>query len=193
MRASSACALAAAEAAGAAAWCVDTAAAYAKDRQQFGRPIGQFQGVKHRCADMLVALEQARAVAWDAALALDDAGRPRAGDLLGDRRPGAVALDAFARIAKDCIQVLGGIGFTWEHDAHLYLRRAMALRQLLGGASTVASGRRGRGRSAGQRRHLTPRPAAGGRGDPRRDRGGRRRDRGRARGGAAGPRSPTPG
>ena len=69
--------LAAAEAAGAAAWCVDTAAAYAKDRKQFGRPIGQFQGVKHRCADMLVALEQARAVAWDAALALDDPGRRR--------------------------------------------------------------------------------------------------------------------
>ena len=62
-------ALTAAECAGGAAWCVDTAASHASTRQQFGRPIGQFQGVKHRCADMLVALEQARSVAWDAAAA----------------------------------------------------------------------------------------------------------------------------
>ena len=144
--------LAAAEAAGGAAWCVDTAAAYAKDRKQFGRPIGQFQGVKHRCADMLVALEQARAVAWDAALALDE---PDAeGRDLAVLASGAVALDAFAQIAKDCIQVLGGIGFTWEHDAHLYLRRAMALRQLLGGggASRAEVARRA---LTGERRHLT--------------------------------------
>jgi alkylation response protein AidB-like acyl-CoA dehydrogenase len=144
-------ALAAAEAAGAAAWCVDTAAAYAKDRKQFGRPIGQFQGVKHRCADMLVALEQARAVAWDAALALDD---PDAeGRHLSVMTAGALALDAFARIAKDCIQVLGGIGFTWEHDAHLYLRRAMALRQLLGGGARWRAAA-AHDALAGQRRHL---------------------------------------
>ena len=144
--------LAAAEAAGAAAWCVDTAAAYAKDRKQFGRPIGQFQGVKHRCADMLVALEQARAVAWDAALALDDPETD--GRHLSVMAAGAVALDAFARIAKDCIQVLGGIGFTWEHDAHLYLRRAMALRQLLGGGGRWRAAA-ARDALAGQRRHLT--------------------------------------
>jgi 3-oxochol-4-en-24-oyl-CoA dehydrogenase len=125
--------LAAAEAAGGAGWCVDTAAAYAAVRRQFGRPIGQFQGVKHRCADMLVAAEQARGVAWDAAQALDgDAGDELS---LSAAAAGAVALDAFAEVAKDCIQVLGGIGFTWEHDAHLYLRRAMAVRQLLGGAA----------------------------------------------------------
>ncbi len=128
-------ALAAAECAGGAAWCVETASAYAAVRRQFGRPIGQFQAVKHRCADMLVAVEQARAVAWDAAMALD-AGEVGADEAaLSAAAAGAVALDAFARVAKDCIQVLGGIGFTWEHDAHLYLRRAMALRQLLGGAS----------------------------------------------------------
>ena len=63
--------LAAADASGGAAWCVDTASSYAAVREQFGRPIGQFQGVKHRCADMLVALEQIRSVAWDAAAALD--------------------------------------------------------------------------------------------------------------------------
>jgi alkylation response protein AidB-like acyl-CoA dehydrogenase len=126
--------LAAAEAAGGAAWCVDIAAAYAATRRQFGRPIGQFQAVKHRCADMLVALEQARALAWDAARALDgDPGAP--GATLAAAAAGAVALDAFAATAKGCIQVLGGIGFTWEHDAHRYLRRAMALRQLLGGGA----------------------------------------------------------
>ena len=144
-----AAALAAAEAAGGAGWCVDTAAAYAVVRRQFGRPIGQFQGVKHRCADMLVATEQARGVAWDAALALDgDDGDEL---VLSAAAAGAVALDAFADVAKDCIQVLGGIGFTWEHDAHLYLRRAMSLRQLLGGAgpwrrataeTAIAGGRR---------------------------------------------------
>jgi alkylation response protein AidB-like acyl-CoA dehydrogenase len=127
-------ALSAAESAGGAAWCVDTAAEYATVRKQFGRPIGQFQGVKHRCADMLVAVEQARGVAWDAALALD--GDPDEAEVaLSTAAAGAVALDAAVAVAKDCIQVLGGIGFTWEHDAHLYLRRAIALRQLLGGGT----------------------------------------------------------
>ncbi|HEX6422991.1 MAG TPA: acyl-CoA dehydrogenase [Acidimicrobiales bacterium] len=127
--------LAAAECAGGAAWCVATASSYAAARRQFGRPIGQFQAVKHRCADMLARLEQVRAVAWDAALALDggDQEDPEAG--LAAAAAGAIALEGFAAVAKDCIQVLGGIGFTWEHDAHLYLRRALALRQLFGGAS----------------------------------------------------------
>ncbi|HLM64597.1 MAG TPA: acyl-CoA dehydrogenase [Acidimicrobiales bacterium] len=128
-------ALAAAECAGGAAWCVDTAAAHARDRRQFGRPIGQFQAVKHRCADMLVHLEQVRAVAWDAAAALDCGGRESPEAALSAAAAGAIALEAFAAVAKDCIQVLGGIGFTWEHDAHLYLRRALALRQLFGGAA----------------------------------------------------------
>src|SRR5581483_3399710 len=102
--------LVAAECAGGAAWCVQTASEYAQVREQFGRPIGQFQAVKHRCADMLLALEQARAVAWDAA-------RPAA---TSDERSltaavaGALAPSAFFQCAKDCIQVLGGIGFTWE-------------------------------------------------------------------------------
>jgi alkylation response protein AidB-like acyl-CoA dehydrogenase len=131
--------LVAAECAGIADWCTRTAAAYAAVREQFGRPIGQFQGVKHRCADMLVATEQARSVAWDAARALDDTAlddaTPAEEARLAAAVAGAVAPDAAVRVAKDCIQVLGGIGFTWEHDAHLYLRRATSLRQLLGGRS----------------------------------------------------------
>ncbi|HKE75145.1 MAG TPA: acyl-CoA dehydrogenase [Acidimicrobiales bacterium] len=146
-------ALAAAECAGGAAWCVDTAAAYARDRRQFGRPIGQFQAVKHRCADMLVQLEQARALAADAAAALDgpDPDGPEAA--LAVAAAGAVAFEAFATVAKDCIQVLGGIGFTWEHDAHLYLRRALALRQLFGGAGPWRAAA-ARAALAGARRRL---------------------------------------
>ncbi len=140
-----ACVLFAADACGTAAWALHTAAAYAKVREQFGRPIGQFQGVKHLCADMLVRLEQARALAWDAARAADEpAGAPTGAPA---REPAAEpaevrslvaalaagsALDAAYSCAKDCIQVLGGIGFTWEHDAHLHLRRAIVARQLLG-------------------------------------------------------------
>ena len=125
--------LVAAECAGGAAWCVETASAYAVARRQFGRPIGQFQGVKHRCADMLVAAEAAVGVTWDAALALDgDADGAEVA--LAAAAAGAIAPEAFAGVAKDCIQVLGGVGFTWDHDAHLYLRRAVAMRQLLGGS-----------------------------------------------------------
>jgi alkylation response protein AidB-like acyl-CoA dehydrogenase len=120
----------AAEAVGLAQWCVDTAAEYAKVRVQFGRPIGQFQGVKHRCAEMLARVELARAAVWDAASAADDlmdAGAP-----LAIAAAAALAFDAAFVNAKDCVQTLGGIGFTWEHDAHIYLRRAMTLQQLTG-------------------------------------------------------------
>ncbi|HLG93100.1 MAG TPA: acyl-CoA dehydrogenase, partial [Acidimicrobiales bacterium] len=123
--------LAAAEAAGGHAWCLDTASSYAKVREQFGRPIGQFQAVKHKLANMLVALEQSTAATWDAAQV---ASRGGAQASLAAAVAAGLALSGFAEAAKDCIQVLGGIGFTWEHDAHLYLKRAAALRQLLGGA-----------------------------------------------------------
>ena len=122
--------LLAAESVGIAAWCVETAATHAVVREQFGRPIGQFQGVKHRCADMLCALELARAATWDAARAA--AGTDQGA--LAAAVAGALASEAAYGTAKDCIQVLGGIGFTWEHDAHLYLKRATASRLLLGGA-----------------------------------------------------------
>jgi len=120
------------EAAAVASWCARTAAEYAVVRQQFGRPIGAFQAVKHLCAGMLCRAETASALAWDAARAVDDA--PGQLPLIA-AAAAAVNLDAAVDTAKDCIQVLGGIGFTWEHDAHLYLRRALALRQLLGGSA----------------------------------------------------------
>ena len=120
----------AAEAVGVAQWCVDTAAEYAKVRVQFGRPIGQFQGVKHRCAEMLARVELGRAAVWDAAAAADDITDP--GAELAISAAAALAFDAAFANAKDCVQTLGGIGFTWEHDAHIYLRRAMTLRQLTG-------------------------------------------------------------
>ena len=133
-----------AEASGVADWAVQTAAEYAKIRQQFGRPIGQFQAVKHRCAWMLTSAELAAAAVWDAA-------RTELRDAPPDRPPGApgepatarqrefaasvaavLAVDAAVCCAHECIQVLGGIGYTWDHPAHLYYRRAMSLRALLG-------------------------------------------------------------
>ncbi|MCX4974968.1 acyl-CoA dehydrogenase [Streptomyces sp. NBC_00620] len=119
----------AADACGTAAWALDTAAEYAKVREQFGHPIGRFQGVKHLCADMLVRVEQARALTWDAARASQEPDGVR--ESVSALAAG-VALDAAYSCAKDCVQILGGIGFTWEHDAHLYLRRALVARQLLG-------------------------------------------------------------
>ncbi|MCO6005976.1 acyl-CoA dehydrogenase [Actinoallomurus purpureus] len=120
-----------AEACGVAGWAVDAAASYARCREQFGRPIGQFQGVKHKCARMLIELEKARAAVWDAAQAVTG----------GDQVPYAtgvaavVAPDAAVACAEDCIQVHGGIGYTFEHDAHLYYRRALTLRAVLGRAA----------------------------------------------------------
>ncbi|GGC65468.1 acyl-CoA dehydrogenase [Hoyosella rhizosphaerae] len=118
-----------AEAIGLMSWCVSTAANYAQTRVQFGRPIGQFQGVKHKCAMMGVALEKARAVIWDAASALDkgDATAIFAADIAA-----AIVPESAVQVAQDCIQIHGGIGFTWEHDAHLYYRRALAIRAVLG-------------------------------------------------------------
>ncbi|MGV9880052.1 acyl-CoA dehydrogenase [Streptomyces sp. NPDC003006] len=122
----------AADACGTAAWALHTAAEHAKVREQFGRPIGRFQGVKHLCADMLVRVEQARALTWDAARAADEPGLPDEVRGLAAALAAATALDAAYSCAKDCVQILGGTGFTWEHDAHLYLRRAVVARQLLG-------------------------------------------------------------
>ncbi|HUI04201.1 MAG TPA: acyl-CoA dehydrogenase [Acidimicrobiales bacterium] len=147
----SALVLGAAECAGGARWCLETASEYAVTRRQFGRPIGQFQAVKHRLADMLVMVEQTTALAWDAAQAAD-AGDP-AQTALSAVLAGAFVLDAYLECAKGCIQLLGGMGFTWEHDAHLHLRRALSIRQLLGpshGLRVEAS----RAALAGSRRRL---------------------------------------
>jgi len=118
----------AAEATGIANECTEQAAAYAKVRVQFGRPIGTFEAVKHHCANMLVASELATGAVWDAARAAGE----------GDDQlsyaaaiAAALALAAGDECAQLNIQVHGGIGFTWEHDAHLYLRRATALESFL--------------------------------------------------------------
>ncbi|QGK70386.1 acyl-CoA dehydrogenase [Allosaccharopolyspora coralli] len=124
--------LASAEASGVAAWCLRTAVDHARTREQFGHVIGTFQAVKHLCAQMACRVEQVAAVSWDAARTVHDAPDERP---LASAVAGALALDAAVEVAKDCVQVLGGIGFTWEHDAHLYLRRAMALRRTGGGGS----------------------------------------------------------
>jgi alkylation response protein AidB-like acyl-CoA dehydrogenase len=127
--------LASAEASGIARWCVQTAADYARVREQFGQPIGAFQAVKHLCSEMLETAEAVTAAAWDAASVAfgDDDQWAFAADVAE-----TVAFDGAVAVAKSCIQVLGGIGFTYEHDAHLYLRRALTLRALLGDADAAA-------------------------------------------------------
>ncbi|MPY78105.1 MAG: acyl-CoA dehydrogenase [Actinophytocola sp.] len=142
--------LAAAEASGVAAWCLRTASEYACVREQFGVKIGTFQAVKQLCATALCRAEQAAALAWDAARAADEDPDQHA---FAAAVAAAGALDAAVDNAKDCIQTLGGIGFTWEHDAHRYLRRAVALRQWLGG-SVAWRRRAARLALAGSRREL---------------------------------------
>jgi alkylation response protein AidB-like acyl-CoA dehydrogenase len=145
--------LAGAEALGVADWCVRTAADHAAVRVQFGRPIGQFQAVKHRCADMLVTLESARAAVWDAASCFD-APAAEEGVTVAQSAAAALAPEAGFRAAQDCIQVLGGIGYTWEHDAHLFLKRATAIRHLLP-APDVARRRVASAVARGERRLLS--------------------------------------
>ncbi len=110
---------------------LDLCVAYARTREQFGRPIGSFQAIQHRCADMLVALEGMRSITWRAAWALaeDVPDAPAAAAMAK-----AFCSDAYARIAGDGIQIHGGLGFTWEQDLHLYFRRAKASELWLGDA-----------------------------------------------------------
>ena len=134
--------LAAAEAAGIARWCLATAVDYAKVREQFGQKIGSFQAVKHLCAEMLEVAEAVTAAAWDVAAAADQADgadeAARAQWAFAADIAAATCFDGAVDVAKSCIQVLGGIGFTFEHDAHLYLRRALALRALAGDSDEAA-------------------------------------------------------
>jgi len=122
----------AAEQVGGAQRCLDMAVDYAKVRVQFNRPIGSFQAIKHKCADMMVLVESARSAAYYAAWAAADA---------PDELPVAASLaraycsDAYFQCAAENIQVHGGIGFTWEHDAHLYFKRAKSSETLLGDPS----------------------------------------------------------
>jgi alkylation response protein AidB-like acyl-CoA dehydrogenase len=118
----------AAEAIGGAAACLDSSVQYARLRHQFGRPIGSFQAVKHKCADVLTELELARSALHYAAWAFDqdDPGLPVAVGVAA-----VAAVEAFSRAAAENLQIHGGIGFTWEHDAHLFLKRAAADRLLV--------------------------------------------------------------
>ena len=126
--------LLAAEAVGGATDCVEAAVDYAKVRQQFGRTIATFQAVKHHCANMLVAAESALAAVWDAArAAAEDSSKDEAQFRLVAAVAAALAFPAYARNAELNVQVHGGIGYTWEHDAHLHLRRALVSGALFGG------------------------------------------------------------
>lgn len=122
--------LLAAEQVGGAAAALDAAVAYAKIRVQYGRAIGSFQGIKHKCADMLAEIESARSAAYGGLWALD------AGDeaeiAIAAALAQAFCSEAYAVVASENIQVHGGIGFTWEHPAHLYLKRAKSSEVLLG-------------------------------------------------------------
>ncbi|MBV8178654.1 MAG: acyl-CoA dehydrogenase [Mycobacterium sp.] len=125
------------EAVGVARWATDTAAQYAKIREQFGRPIGQFQAVKHKCAEMIADTERATAAVWDAARAVDEASQNN-WDAEGSAVEFAAAVAATLapaaaqRCTQDCIQVHGGIGYTWEHDTNVYYRRALILAACFG-------------------------------------------------------------
>ncbi|KAB2340393.1 acyl-CoA dehydrogenase family protein [Actinomadura rudentiformis] len=120
-----------AEQLGGAQACLDMTVAYARERTQFGRAIGSFQAVKHRCADMLLQVETARSAVLRAVAVQDD---PSA---LAEAAAVAQSwcCEAYAWVAEETVQLHGGIGFTWEHDAHLYFRRAVADAALLGGSA----------------------------------------------------------
>lgn len=117
----------AAEQVGAAARCLDTAVTYARERIQFGRAIGSFQAIKHRCADMLILVEGARSAVFHACRVTDDEELAVAASVAK-----MVCSSAFLQVALDSMRIHGGIGFTWEHDAHLYVRRAKAADLMFG-------------------------------------------------------------
>jgi alkylation response protein AidB-like acyl-CoA dehydrogenase len=125
----------AAEQVGAAQACLDMSVEYAKVRVQFGRPIGSFQAIKHKCADLLLELEAARSALYHAAgLAADPQADPT--ELSAAAAVcGAWAAETAVHAAKETIQIHGGIGFTWEHDSHLYLKRAKSSELLFGAPS----------------------------------------------------------
>jgi len=131
----------AAEQVGGAQRCLDLSVAYACEREQFGRPIGSFQAIKHKCADMMVAVESARSAAYYAACVAEEDGENLS---VVASLAQAACSDAFFRCAADSLQVHGGVGFTWEYDVHLYFKRARASEVFLGDASyhreRVASG-----------------------------------------------------
>jgi len=119
----------AAEQVGGAERCLELAIAYAGERVQFGRPIGSFQAIKHKCADMLMRVEAARSATYYAACTADERGADLA---IAASLAKAYCSDAYFQCAADCLQIHGGVGFTWEYDVHLYLKRAKSSESLLG-------------------------------------------------------------
>ena len=117
------------ESVGGAEWTLEMTTSYVSQRIQFGRPVGSFQAVKHRLADMMVVLEAARSASWYAACVADERSEELAEAAAIAK---ASCADAFFDCAANAIQLHGGIGFTWEHDAHLYFKRARAASTLLG-------------------------------------------------------------
>ncbi|MCA9506410.1 MAG: acyl-CoA dehydrogenase family protein [Myxococcota bacterium] len=121
----------AAEQTGAAGRCLELATAYAKSRYQFGRPIGSFQAIKHQCADLLVKVELMRSAAWNAAFVAASG----EGDLeVAVRMARSYCAEAGFEVAAQALQIHGGMGFTWEHPIHLYLKRAKSSELLFGSA-----------------------------------------------------------
>ncbi len=122
----------AAEQVGGAQQCLEMATDYAKTRLQFGRPIGSYQGIKHKCADMLVAVEFAKSAAYNACFA---AAEDEPDFLESAAMAKAFCSESYFHAAADNIQIHGGMGFTWEHPAHLYFKRAKASELLFGDAA----------------------------------------------------------
>ncbi len=118
-----------AESAGVARWCQASGLAYTKTREQFGRPIAAFQAIKHKCARLFVRSELIAAAAWDAAAAFDQDADQFA---VAAASAAVVCLPGAVDIGLETVTLFGGIGYTWEHDTHLYWRRAMSLQNLLG-------------------------------------------------------------
>jgi alkylation response protein AidB-like acyl-CoA dehydrogenase len=117
---------------GAAARALELAVEYAKERIAFDKPIGSFQAVQHLCADMLRAVELGRAAGYYACWAADDADPGEAHRAATMAK--AFASEALPQVGGSAIQVFGGIGFTWEHDIHLYYKRLLSLASTLGSA-----------------------------------------------------------
>jgi alkylation response protein AidB-like acyl-CoA dehydrogenase len=122
-----------AEQVGGAQRCLDLAVEYAKDRHAFGRPIGSFQAIKHQCADLFVEIECARSAVWYAAWT---AAEDRAEHATALPIARSYASETYLRAARLCVHVLGGVGFTHEHPAHLHFRRATSSAQLLGSTAS---------------------------------------------------------
>ncbi|MGW0044160.1 acyl-CoA dehydrogenase [Rhodococcus sp. NPDC003348] len=141
-----------AEAVGIARWAQETSLAYTKIREQFGKPIGSFQAIKHKCAQLFIRVEMMTSAVWDAATAADSGDREQAA--LTAARAATVCRREAVDVVLDCVTLLGGIGNTWEHDIHLYWRRAVSLLALGGSQDEWA-------RSAGElaltvERHAAP-------------------------------------